>query len=322
MIDAITLRQSDLSTFLHCERQFYLRYVRRHAPIKPEQGRPCKNHSIGTMGHHLYAGYYDGDLDGTEGAEHYTEMLRAFAIANLGAGMEVDGETVLGPGTNPKLTWEKGIEYAVTAMQGYPGWVAESGHDLRYQVIGTEYECRVTIEVDGVQVTLVGHFDLLLYDELLHSESIVDHKFFQYLKPPRPNEWQLYTYGALRLWETGNVPEAACLNVTKRSLQTAKATGPFYDRFPVPLGEMALVAHQRKLIELIRRVLRFLHKLESKPKRYNTIALANQGLGCNMCALKEVCDNMDDGSDWESLADKYYPPTTDDVDFDEDMEDM
>lgn len=298
MTDVIHLRQSDLARFVGCERSFYLGWQLRHAKLYDKsRPRECSNADVGTMVHGLMAAYYRGQLP-----ERPTHMDMEDVATAAMAEAEVDW--TLG-------SWIEGRSLATIMFRDYPRWVESEGHDLRYNVVGVEERLTWTVRVNGVQVEMSGQLDLRLQDEILGAYGIGDHKSMDggKFKAPRPNNFQLLTYGVLARHSFPDLPiEFGFWNGVKRNKRTAKASPPFFNRWTLPFNPPMLDQHEDYLLRIAARIVRFLDKMETS-KRPEIDATRNMTGECGWaCNVEEICDVMDNPAyDWRDFANTNYP---------------
>jgi len=139
-----------------------------------------------------------------------------------------------------------------------------------------------------------------MFDHIMDAELILDHKSVATLnQTPRPGDFQLQHYAALRHMETGSRPYAAGHNVLKRV--GYKGQGTFTDRYIINITPDSIMRH----IDMLDRILPQLvtDLLEAK----EAAMLPNMTGECKWkCRVYDVCDGMDDGSDWQYTAETEY----------------
>lgn len=306
----MTFRQSDLATFIGCKRQFYLEWVEKFYP-QPKQTeqdpevihiRDATNSDIGTLTHRGVEAHYRGELEGEEGVS--LNDLLYNKLVDMG-------------GSVTEKSWVSTLSYAEKMVEGYIDWVEREGVDNRLNLLDVERRLFSDVRTVGsTRAILTGQVDLLFHDELLDRYMIGDTKTKDKFDPPHPNDFQLLTYGVLWMEEDGIIPETAFHNQIKRSKRTARATPPFYERFPIPLDEDILLRHQKRVNRLIADAVEFVEAVREDPEKHYELAFPNLNTECSWkCSVQEICRVMDGHLPWREFAQDHYRPKETPVDL-------
>lgn len=256
-------RMSDIRQYLNCRRQFYLSHT---LGLRPRHTAPQELSAadIGTLAHAGLAGFYEGE-DPLQYIEMEAERMR----------VERDFD---------ELTWANsaasGVALAKTMLTRYQ---AAPAHVFEIDLVqGTEVELKMNL--NGYD--LVGHIDLIL-EPAPGVVTILDHKTVKQFRSPRPNDFQLVFYSLLYYENYGVVPYNAGYNLLKR---VGKGKAPFLDRRTIAIEEVQLKNMADMIVDI----------LDETATRQTWPNMTNE---CDWkCNVKDLCDGMDDGSDWQYTA--------------------
>jgi hypothetical protein len=282
----LEVRQSDIKKWLGCKRQFFLENTLAARQVyHGERDMVISNADVGTLVHAGMEAFY---LGGGVKEAIYCDSQR------MAVEREFDQQLFLAANT-AKLTM------ALLMVERYASWHDTGPHkDAHLEVVDTEHRFNVRYDVGSTTVLLTGHSDLIMHDEVMDAELILDHKTVANLnQTPRPGDFQLQHYAMLRFMETGKRPYAAGHNALKRV--GGKGKGPFVDRYLINITPDSIMRH----IDMLDRIMpELVHDLlEAK----EAAMFPNMTGECKWkCRVYDVCDGMDDGSDWQYTAETEY----------------
>lgn len=279
----VTIRQSDIRKYMGCRRQFFLENSLGAKRVYSERDIELSNADVGTLVHAGVAAYYDG-------VESWDQKIRE------------EAETMRVERGFDALSWEvsnaKKVTLAQLMLARYVHFALMA--DDRYTVFDTEHSYSVPYEVGSTTVELTGHADLLLWDEAAEGIVILDHKTVANLnQTPRPNDFQLQYYAWVHWLTTGQVPIDAGHNLIKRVGMKGKA--PHISRQLIAISYESIMGVQRIVDALLPEMVRDLQEPDEVK------ALPNYTGECSWkCRVLDLCDGMDDASDWQHMAETEY----------------
>jgi PD-(D/E)XK nuclease superfamily/LAGLIDADG-like domain len=138
----LTVSNSELSAWTRCRRKWLLQYYWRFGP-DPARLLPFGNKELGQRVHLALEGAYGHGLD-------------ALAVLNWVYSRALEQR----PDCENDLIKER--DYAVTMVEGFLDWAAETGFDAGYEVVAAERIARATIPLrKGQQMELLTKLDVL-----------------------------------------------------------------------------------------------------------------------------------------------------------------
>lgn len=290
----LKIRQSELSQWRSCRRKTAMQYWTGHQKNRHPATQPPSKADIGTLIHLGLEHYYrDGKMP------HVTVWEEAKRVEAYWAEQ--------GFAVNPE--WKDAFNLGYLVCEGYIQWLEETGADAGMQVTGVERELEVPWgNVQGVDVTLVGHIDLEGIDQY-GRPFLMDHKSVAGIAPHEgPIDFQRLTYAVMREMEDGTSYAALYHNQLKRSKRTARATPPFYARQEVVINRAQLDKHKRVIDIRVAEIVE--HRLGLAT---GALTLASPEIDASpskdcswSCPFYHVCPMMDDGGDWAEYLDLNF----------------
>ncbi len=330
----LTLRVSDIRTWLDCPRKFWLQTLqglrpggdktnqlevidyRRFDPTHPEElneevvvrTRDANRRDEGTMVHAVTEAYYRGKPMPEPGYAEYHQWVQDHVHAQAEE-LSVNLDTP---------SWQDAIRYATVMATGYVPWVQREGHDVGKKVLAVEERMTWDWPVPSYAsskfhtIRLTGQPDIVEQDTITDEVGIGDTKTVSSLKKggPRAHDFQLTAYAWRPGRSTGQRPTYGYQNLIARSLQTAKATPPFYRRVPVTITRESLESWEELLLRVLKEVV-VLSNLTAGPDLFNLASITyNEGPLCTQfkCGVLPLCDAMSSGSPvrWKELANQHF----------------
>jgi hypothetical protein len=199
-------------------------------------------------------------------------------------------------------------------VEGYEQWIAETGADQGYSIIGPEQRLEATLQVpgDNPSIRLTGRLDVRMARDHDQAHLFMDHKStsnFDDLIAALRLEEQMPTYRLLEEENRrdGDSPVIGTLyNMARKVKRTATANPPFYQRVEVHHSPPMMANFRRRLVGqglVIHQVERCLeHGVDHQEVVYPTPSDRCQW----GCEFKAVCPMFDDGSRAEDFITEHY----------------
>ena len=181
-------------------------------------------------------------------------------------------------------------------VNGYYEWLATTGSDDYYNVIGVEEVMTATIN----DIPFRGICDLRVEDKDTGSHFLIDHKTgadFRLESYSRFNP-QIRLYHAISWVGEGKTVAGTYLNMIKRSKQTSRAKPPFYKRDFTPLIEDIVKVDIERFTYWGNQILEA-RELETPPP-------AKLSQSCSYCPYQEPCFKQDLGGNYEQILESAF----------------
>lgn len=289
-------RQSEITAFQRCRRKWHFRYDLGIVPAPAGPRRPLSSHrDTGTTVHRGVEVYNDtGDIEQAVAAVYEkVDELRSIRLEGDLPELDTDSE------------WFEVARLSEAMTRNYAEWIAE-GNEVGVVFHDTEKEWDVTIP--GTDYTVWGTIDAILFDPAIQGDVVRDYKSVtSFSQTPQEVDFQLRTY-AWAWWRiTGNIPKRSEHLMMKRNLGGPRAKRPLFERFPVPITERALQAHEQHLMVRCAEIDEHRGLLAGDAHLF-----PNPTKDCSWdCDYREICPMVDDGSDWESVVEFEFVSTDD-----------
>lgn len=317
------LSNSELQTFKHCRRRWWLCWYRG---LKLKAEKPTGALSIGDKVHRALAAYYvppdQPTVDPREALETILLGDEGRLILALTSHEAERAATVM-------LDFKKDADLCRAIIEGYVQWLAETGADQGYRVVAPEQRltCILRTPDGSPDIELTGKLDLRLEREHDHVRLFLDHKTcasFERLTRLLIWDEQMKHYRVLE--EENREPnephvEGALYNMLRKVKRTATANPPFYQRIEVRHNPNELANFRSRLIGealAIHHVERCLeHGVD-----HQQVAYPSPGDRCTWgCEFSAVCPMFDDGSRAEDFITEHYAVVNPMDRYDDEMED-
>lgn len=293
----LIITQSDVGLFKTCRRSWYFgTYLGLQLKAKPVVG-PL---TLGTRVHLALQMHY---TDGRDIVEYYNEIARE-ELAEL-----IDSKVIF-----DRTAWESETDLGRLMLEGYVEWIAETGADMEYEVVGAENRISYLIKVPGpyseVDVELRGKVDLQVKNVRNGSRLVVDHKttaHFANLTVAADKNEQLLFYMLLErlidedpeLWLQG-----AMLNMLRKVKRGVTSKPPYYDRLEVHKSDTELRNYWTRLQGTLQDYVRVVQLLDNGYD--HRFAAYPTAIGCNYCPFRHPCTLTDDGSRVDDMLNVLY----------------
>lgn len=281
------ISNSEIQTFKHCRRKWYLSYYRGLQKVEVEG--PL---ALGTRVHLALSKYY---------SPNGTPDMAFFAYQ---ASVSEDVYKALHP-----EKFEKEAKLGQIMLEGYFEWVAETGVDSGLEIIEAESEIEYRFQVWGQWVTFLAKRDLIGIDHNYGERRFfMDHKTCQSLENPLLDlDEQVMTYAMIqKLTVPGDPVQFAFWNMLRKVLRTSRSNPPYYNREQLEISETMLRNHWNKTVGVIGDIMETRKKLDlgvdHRQACYPTVSSR-----CNWgCQFRPVCGMFDDDSYPEEMLSQLY----------------
>lgn len=287
MQEEMLISNSEIQTYLHCKRKWWLSYYRGYQKIEVEG--PL---ALGTRVHLALSHYYspNGTPDMAFNAYQASVVEDAWKALN-------DDK------------YEKEAKLGLVMLEGYFDWVAETGVDSGLEIIEAESEIEYRFQIWGQWVTLLAKRDLIGIDHNYGERRFfMDHKTCQSLENPLLDlDPQVMTYAMIENLVHPEQPvNYASWNMLRKVLRTARSNPPYYDRVQLEISKTMLRNHWNKMVGIIGDVIETRKKLDlgvdHRQACYTTVSSR-----CNWgCQFRQVCPLFDDDSYPEDMLATLY----------------
>lgn len=318
------LSNSELQTFKHCRRRWWLGWYRG---LKLKLEKPTGALSLGDKVHRSLAEYY---VPPDQPQRDPREALEAILLADEGRLILQLQSHEAERAASVMVDFKKDADLARAIIEGYVQWIAETGADQGYRVVAPEQRltCVLRTPEGSPDIELTGKLDLRLEREHDHVRLFLDHKTcgsFERLTRLLIWDEQMKHY---RVLEEENREEGephvegALYNMLRKVKRSATANPPFYQRVEVRHNPNELANFRSRLIGealAIHHVERCLeHGVD-----HQQVAYPSPGDRCVWgCEFSAVCPMFDDGSRAEDFITEYYDVVNPMDRYDDEMEDV
>lgn len=286
-MEEMLISNSEIQTYLHCKRKWWLSYYRGYQKIEVEG--PL---ALGTRVHLALSHYYspNGTPDMAFNAYQASVVEDAWKALN-------DDK------------YEKEAKLGLVMLEGYFDWVAETGVDSGLEIIEAESEIEYRFQIWGQWVTLLAKRDLIGIDHNYGERRFfMDHKTCQSLENPLLDlDPQVLTYAMIENLVHPEQPvNYASWNMLRKVLRTARSNPPYYDRVQLEISKTMLRNHWNKMVGIIGDIIETRKKLDigvdHRQACYTTVSSR-----CNWgCQFRPVCPMFDDDSYPEDMLQTLY----------------
>lgn len=293
---------SELQTFKHCRRQWYLGHHLRLSPRVERQVGPLR---LGSRVHEALAVHYQGGdcVAAHAGFVQRDHLLLAPDLLEEEA-KQFESEALLGE----------------LMLEGYLEWLAETGADQGLEVVAaeTKIDAPLLTTEAGVQVRLLGKLDLRVRREMDGAVLFLDHKTTKSFKDVFDhvvlNE-QFLTYqllerlhGVATSSTSTQVATGSLVNVLRKVKRTASSKPPYYAREEVHHSDVELRHFWTRVHAEVADVLATEARLAAGVD-HRAACYPRPSRDCSWrCEFVHACHLFEDGSDVDRfLADKFVP---------------
>lgn len=293
---------SEFQTFKECKRKWWLGWYRG---LRPKRESAVGAAPLGTLVHLALAPFYVPEDQEPVDPRETLEMLIRHARAAV---MEAYADDPEGVGGALKEL-DSQHEYARAMIDGYMDWLAETGADSEFEIIGSEQLVQHELSPGK---TIIGRLDARVRRLSDGIRFFIDHKTcqsFADLQRSLKQTEQMPTYlilervnGALE----GEWVEGAIFNGLRKVKRTGSAKPPFYDRFDKTYNSFELSSMWIRLQSTIRDIELAEERLASGELHLYAVP-PTPSRDCHWkCEFYPVCPMFDDGSRAEDMLESVY----------------
>lgn len=301
------LTNSEIQTYKHCRRRWWLSWFRGLKLRNEEDTGPRQ---LGTRIHDALAEWY---VPAGQTPTHPLEALETILAADELEMIRSSGD-VSGDALAEKLSaFQKEADLARAMVEGYMQWIAETGADSDYEVIGSEMVLGMDLKCsDSLTVSVQGKLDVRV--RRAHDGVILffDHKTVGDFKTPAttlPMNEQMKQYHLLEVENRENPNdrvEGALYNMLRRVKRSANAKPPFYERLELRPTTTTIARFKERLRgEAL--AINHTEQMLNQGISHQTVAFPSPSSRCSWgCEFKAVCTMFDDGSRAEDFISEHY----------------
>lgn len=288
----IKISNSEIQTFKHCRRRWYLTYYRKLG-VKESQLKPTGALQLGTKIHYALELFYGQGVDPINTiSQLYMEEIEKQGDNDLYL-KNIDDEYKL----------------ADAMIRGYVEWLEETGIDQDLTFIATERVVEIPVNINGFDLYLRGKLDALVRRETDGSILFMDHKTTaslpQLSAQIHMNE-QMKFYHLLEKMSDGEEVSGGLYNMLRKTKRTARAVPPFYDRVEVHHNDEEIYNMKRRVYSVIREILLVMERLNGKEDHLDVCYPSPSGDCFWKCPFVNVCNLADDGSNFELALENNF----------------
>lgn len=302
----LLVTQSDIAAFKGCRRSWWLgSYLGLSLASEPVVG-PL---TLGTRVHKAMELYY---TDGRPLAEAYVEIAKK-ELKRL-----EDSEVLF-----DRTEWESENELGRIMLEGYEEWLAETGADSDYEILGAEKRLSHHFDILEVDVELRGKVDIRVRNRVTGARLVVDNKttaHFSNLAVTAAYNSQLKTYMLLeRLADKEHESDwvqGALFNMLRKVKRGVQARPPFYERLEVHHNDAVMRSFYVQTVGVLRDYVSTVKALDAGTDP-NVVAYPTAGAQCRYCPFRAPCLLMDDGSRVDDMIRTLYTQSDPHLRYDE-----
>lgn len=297
---------SELQTFKHCRRRWWLSWYRGLRLLAEPPGGPK---GIGTWVHEALAKWYVPEGQTPEDPRlAYNELVSVAELELLQATAHLPDTDV----ATKVADFQKDADMGRAMVEGYVKWLAETGADVGLTVVAPEQVLSTLLECSAkLTVRLQGRLDVRLRRDTDLVQLFMDHKTVgNFMDPARrlPMDEQMKTYLLLEQAhaEGASYVDGALYNLLRRVKRTGTAKPPFYQRLEVRHNPTTVATFRERLrgqaltIDLVEQSL-------DQGVDHHLIAYPSPSARCTWgCEFSAVCPMFDDGSRAEDFIAEHY----------------
>lgn len=303
-LDGITrISNSEIQTFKRCRRKWMLTYYRR---LHLRTGSPVGVSMIGDRIHRALAQWYVADAAQRVDPRDAIERVIAHDWAVVTDSFAAQDEDV--PlSLETRFRDESDLERIM--VEGYVQWLAETGFDSDFQVVGSEQYLEV--DLPGFEnVRLVARLDARVRRVSDGVRMFIDHKTVGDLTSPvktlNINEQMLFYHLIENLLLDDQRCAGAVFNMLRRVKRTGSANPPFYRRVEVYHNAVQIENFLTRTRGTVAEMLRLRAALDAG-EDHRLVAYPTPSGDCSWsCDFLPVDAMMDDGSRFEDAINDLF----------------
>ena len=196
-------------------------------------------------------------------------------------------------------------------IQGYVEWLAETGVDSEWEVLGSEVYAEAPLAtLDTIPVKLIGKLDATVRSRVNGVRRFIDHKTVGSVQDPLLGLNQQMLHYHLIQWlstlEGEERCEGALYNMLRKVKRTRASRPPYYARHAINHNRYELETYQEKLIGVVTDMSNVEYRLENGvPPQQLVYPTPNRDCVWK-CQFFKICRMFDDGSRVEAAIENMY----------------
>ena len=298
----LRVSNSEIGTFMRCPRKWLLQYY--FGLQKPERELEATGSAmLGIRLHAALQGMYGHGLDPID-------ILR-----------KIYGQAVMKwPDQVDEIAKEADMAYAI--LHGYLDWLAETGADADLRPVAAEQVMTVPAgQIEGIDVIFQARLDVMMQRISDGKYLFMDHKSGSGFEKGEVLDIddQMAFYVLLQRL-AGQQADGGIYNMLKRSKRTARATPPFYMRYPVIYNAEETESAWYRAMHAVAGIISTRRQLddvflsqgpeEQRTRAERWIVPRKSAVDCSWsCPFVRQCPMLDDGSRWENALESAFVKT-------------
>lgn len=297
---------SEIQSYKRCKRKWFLSYYEKW---QPRTSTHVGAMAVGSRIHKALQYYYQSRVPGADPID-LKDILELL--------IDYDRDLLLSDTKNNDDTFDifaKEADLERIMIDGYVEWLAHTGADSQYEIIGAEtyQEANIIVHTNTAHeriIRIIARIDLRVRQRTNNAVLLLDHKttasFSDLISQLPMNEQMLWYILIEYLNSSGNHAHGALYNMIKRSKRSARAKPPFYMRHSVHHNRFELAAFQQRVIGVITDILQTEEKLNNGMND-RIAAYPTPSRDCTWsCPFFMACKMMDDGSHAREMLSRVF----------------
>jgi hypothetical protein len=211
-----------------------------------------------------------------------------------------------------RTAWESENELGRIMLEGYQEWLAETGADADYEILGAEKRLSHLFDIFEVEVELRGKVDIRVRNRVTGARLVVDNKtaaHFSNITITAAYNSQLKTYMLLeRLADKEHEDDwvqGALFNMLRKVKRGIQSRPPYYERLEVHHNDNVMRNFYVQTVGVLRDYVATVKALDEGVDP-NVVAYPTAGAQCRYCPFRAPCLLMDDGSRVDDMINALY----------------
>lgn len=280
----LTLSNSTIKAFKQCKRMYYLRHY-RELGVPKRRHNPTSVAEIGTRVHTILEAFYGYEVP-------------------VDVSIRVLYDRVAEQYPEYSTQFEDERQLAEIMVKGWLDWAEEKGIDDAFEIVSTEKAVSTEMEIAGGRsVTLLGKLDQQVRrkfdDALMFRDWKTCGTFSKADDLIRDEQFRFYSMLWSLIAPDGERVGGGLYTQLRRSKQTERAKGPFYQQIAVSYNRHDLNSMWLRTWETASEIDRLVQRLDAG-ENHLAVAYPNPSMSCSWsCPFVNVCHMADDGSRFE-----------------------
>lgn len=308
--DVRVVSNSEVQSFKWCRRNWWLAWHRGLVPKTQNLASPA---NTGTRIHAALAAYYvsEGETPVDPLRTLTAAQAEDLAVFQLQAA-ELAGVEDQDLSDEREQELRKAFQLEQAMIEGYVQWLAETGVDAEWEVIGSEMYVEVPLSLIGYvdyynAVKLIAKLDARVRSRITGQVRFIDHKTVgSFIIPTLGINQQMLHYHLINWLNTGDVAAGALYNMLRKVKRARNSKPPYYERRAVNHNEHELRTYQDKLRGVIQDMDNVEYWLENGLDHQQAV-YPTPNRDCSWkCQFFKICRMFDDGSRVDAAIEDLY----------------